>query len=153
MNCFRCPHAAAIARGDYAEASWEDTPCCRCESGAGAEMQPFRESGGFDERRVADRRPGPADEAEAGDPEAGGYPVSVLAAALEALLQLSPVDFEILRMRREGRVWEEIALTLCMGVGACQMRLTRLIQREPLLAELLPLLKSKMARRARRGGV
>jgi hypothetical protein len=152
MDCFHCPHAAAIARGDYADCAWQDTPCFGCECGSGADLQPYREAVRVDERLVADGRPGPADEAAALDPAPGGYPLSVLASALDALLRLSPEDFEILRMRRDGRTWEEISLTLCLRVEACQMRMTRLVRREPLLVELVPTLKGKLARRALRGG-
>ena len=152
MDCFHCPHAASIARGDYADCAWQDTPCFGCECGSGADPQPYREAVRVDERLVADGRPGPADEAAALDPAPGGYPLSVLASALDALLRLSPEDFEILRMRRDGRTWEEISLTLCLGVAACQMRLKRLIDREPVLAELVPTLKGKRLRRERRGG-
>ena len=67
-------------------------------------------------------------------------------------LNLSPEDFEILRMRRDRRTWEEVSLTLCLEVAACQMRLKRLIDREPVLAELVPTLKGKRLRRERRGG-
>ena len=153
MDCFHCPHAEAIARGDYADCAWQDTPCFGCECGSAPYVQPYRESGTHDERLVADGRPGPADEAAALDPApAGGYPLSVLASALDVLLRLSPEDFEILQMRRDGRTWEEISLTLCLGVAACQMRLKRLIDREPVLAELVPTLKGKRLRRERRGG-
>ena len=152
MDCFHCPHAAAIARGEYVDCSWQDTPCFGCECGSGSDSQPYREAVRVDERLVADGRPGPADEAAALDPAPGGYPLSVLASALDALLRLSPADFEILRMRRDGRTWEEISLTLCLGVAACQMRLKRLIDREPVLAELVPTLKGKRLRRERRGG-
>ena len=152
MDCFHCPHAAAIARGEYVDCSWQDTPCFGCECGSGADLQPYREAVRVDERLVADGRPGPADEAAALDPAPGGYPLSVLASALDALLRLSPEDFEILRMRRDGRTWEEISLTLSLRVEACQMRLTRLIGREPVLAELVPTLKGKRLRRERRGG-
>ena len=152
MDCFHCPHAAAITRGDYADCAWQDTPCFGCECGSGADLQPYREAVRVDERLVADGRPGPAEEAAALDPAPGGYPLSVLASALDALLRLSPEDFEILRMRRDGRTWEEISLTLCLRVEACQMRMTRLVRREPLLVELVPTLKGKLARRALRGG-
>lgn len=152
MDCFHCPHAAAITRGDYADCAWQDTPCFGCECGSGADLQPYRESAEVDLTGVADGRAGPADEAALNEGVSGGYPLSVLASALDALLRLSPEDFEILRMRRDGRTWEEISLTLCLGVAACQMRLTRLIGREPVLAELVPTLKGKRLRRERRGG-
>lgn len=152
MDCFHCPHSAAIVRGDYANCSWQDTPCFGCECGSGADVQPYRESGSFDEQLVADTRPGPADEAAAGEPESGRYPLSVLASALDVVLRLSFAEFEILRMRRDGRCWEEIALTLCASVEACQMRMARLVQRDPVLVELVPTLKSKIDRRERRGG-
>lgn len=150
MDCFHCPPAAAITRGDYADCAWQDTPCFGCECGSAAYVQPYRESGTHDERLVADTRPGPADEAAAGEPDR--YPLSVLASALDALLRLSFAEFEILRMRREGRCWEEVALSVGATVEACQMRMSRLVRREPLLAELVPALKGKMERRGRRGG-
>ena len=150
MDCYHCPHAAAIARGDYADSSWQDTPCFGC--GSDDSLLPYREAGQLDERLVKDGRPGPAEEVSASDSEPGVYPLSVLAAALEAVLQLEPVDFEILRMRRELRSWEEIGLTVGMEVEACQMRMTRLVRREPVLVELVPALKGKLARRALRGG-
>jgi hypothetical protein len=57
MDCFHCPHAAAIARGDYADCAWQDTPCFGCECGSGADSQPYREAVRVDERLVADGRP------------------------------------------------------------------------------------------------
>ena len=150
MDCYHCQHAEAIARGDYAGASWQDTPCFGC--GSDTPLPPYRESGRIDERRVADGRPGPADEAAAADVEPGVYPLAVLSKALEAVLRLETVDFEILRMRRDRRSWEEIGLTVGMEVEACQMRMTRLVRREPVLVELVPALKGKLARRALRNG-
>ena len=150
MDCYHCPHAAAIARGDYADVSWQDTPCFGC--GSDDSLLPYREAGQLDERLVKDGRPGPAEEASASDSEPGVYPLSVLADALEAVLQLEPVDFEILRMRRDLRSWEEIGLTVGMEVEACQMRMTRLVRREPVLVELVPTLKGKLVRRALRDG-
>ena len=58
----------------------------------------------------------------------------------------------IVSMRRDRRSWEEIGLTVGMEVEACQMRMTRLVRREPLLVELVPTLKGKRLRRERRGG-
>lgn len=150
MDCYHCPHAAAIARGDYADVSWQDTPCFGC--GSDGSLLPYREAGQIDERLVKDGRPGPADEVAAADVEPGVYPLAVLSKALEAVLQLETVDFEILRMRRDRRSWEEIGLTVGMEVEACQMRMTRLVRREPVLVELVPALKGKLARRALRGG-
>ena len=150
MDCYHCPHAAAIARGDYADVSWQDTPCFGC--GSDDSLLPYREAGQIDERLVKDGRPGPADEVSAADVEPGVYPLAVLSKALEAVLRLEAVDFEILRMRRDRRSWEEIGLTVGMEVEACQMRMTRLVRREPVLVELVPTLKGKLARRALRDG-
>ena len=150
MDCFRCPHAAAIARGDFADVSWQDTPCFGCSSEDS--LLPYRESGETDQSRVVDRRPGPADEAAVRDVGEHGYPLSVLASALETVFRLETVDFEILRMRWDRRGWEEIGMTLGLGVEACQMRMTRLVRREPLLVELVPTLKGKLARRSLQGG-
>ena len=58
MDCYHCPHAAAIARGDYADSSWQDTPCFGC--GSDDSLLPYREAGQLDERLVKDGRPGPA---------------------------------------------------------------------------------------------
>lgn len=54
MDCYHCPHAAAIARGDYADVSWQDTPCFGC--GSDDSLLPYREAGQIDERLVKDGR-------------------------------------------------------------------------------------------------
>ena len=141
MECHKCAHAAAVSSGAFSGVPWEETPCSRCS--ALPDGAPLKERTVLDEGRAR------------GVSEVDGYPsvelpVKVLGDALRLLLGLPSEDLEVLRLRWRGCRWGAVAAAVGATVAACQVRMTRLVRREPLLLELVPSLKAKVGRRRSR---
>jgi hypothetical protein len=135
-----------VQAGAFKDTPWERVPCSRCDL-----IEDSSQVLEYDDQRTGSKE----QSASGGNEVTEGVnlmPLSVLAHALRMVFSQSEDAFLILKMRREGRAYKEIAARLGVSVSAVELRHRRILAAQPLLAKLFPAKTRRAACRKRRAG-
>ncbi len=147
MYCHRCATKQAIDAGVYAGLAFEELPCAKCvleESSQGTMA--------FDEDREDKMNCEGLGTPEV--PPVEELPIGILGDALKLFLGMSDDELAVVRARYAGQNYAQIAAERQITGQAIEIRLTRIIERNPLLAYLFPKKsrKRKMRQQLTRAG-
>jgi len=139
MECHKCVHRVSLEAGAFRDVAFAQTPCARCD-GTSAESYtlPFRDLRGAPDVALPELSVPELAFPEA-DPDEPTFPLGALADVLAVILALPDLELRILRLRRRGFSYEEIAKALgSTTTRAVECRFKRLLNRFPVLAPLFP---------------
>ena len=139
MECHKCEHRAAVEAGKFRRVPFENTPCARC-NGAARDSYPleYRDLLPADDALSAEASV-PEQAFPVADPPEVLLPLSELSKILAVILALPELELRILRLRRRGLSYGDIAQALGATTGqAVGARLKRLLVRHPVLVPLFP---------------
>lgn len=142
MNCHACTYSDAILRGDYDGVPWSVMPCATCK---------LSEDSFYSIHLDHDHPPVSAcdpafERTRASVPLAEEMPVDVLAAFVEALMELPPEQRDVIAWRFQGLRYKDIAERQGTSIQLAEMRHKIAMRNFPILRPLFP---EKVAKRRR----
>ncbi len=136
MNaCHNCPYAEAVARGDYADASWEAAPCSTCVANESSGLVLEYDDDRWDKREAEGYR---GEHVDTSDPTAAMLPVDVMQELVAGLLRLKPELRDVVSWRYAGMSYREIAERQGVTSAAAEKRHRQALDEWPALKALFP---------------
>ena len=146
-GCHRCEHGEAVARGEYAQAAWEDVPCSSCDVmsslGFAVEYDDARGSVGGGQLAVGSGEVGVV----AGGELSHALPVAVMREVMVGFLKLRPELRDVIAWRFAGMSYRDIGTVQGVTMACAEKRHRRAMELWPALKALFP---EKVAKRERR---
>jgi len=148
MECHRCKDRVDIEAGKYAQVTYSETPCAKCELKENSDLTMEY----VQERESRIQNPPSFAESTAGMESRSGVeeallPLSVMNELVVRLMSMSPESRDVVCWRFAGKSFRDIAAVQGVTLAGAEARLWRALKKWP---ELRALFATKLARHGRR---